>query len=318
MYVIRYCKHAIVFVLIISGFLSCTQVKRYEIIHPSMGVEFRVIFYDEQGINASDVNEKVTHLIDELNMIFSDYDEKSEIRKLCANYKINVQQIVSEELLEVLEASQEISSYSCGAFDVTIGPLSKLWRKAIRRNQVPDPDDIEAAKSKVSYLNLKLDANNNVVVFKKKGVQLDFGGIAKGYAIDRIADVFLNQGINSFLVEAGGDIRVGNPPPGERGWKIKIVNGDLRFLKNVSVVSSGDMYRYVELNGKKYAHIVDPRTGIGITNQTTITVIGQSAMRADAWATALSIMNEQEREQCIPNEELEGLEIIETPSSTSN
>ena len=318
MYVIRYCKHAIVFVLIISGFLSCTQVKRYEIIHPSMGVEFRVIFYDEQGINASDVNEKVTHLIDELNMIFSDYDEKSEIRKLCANYKINVQQIVSEELLEVLEASQEISRYSCGAFDVTVGPLSKLWRKAIRRNQVPDPDDIEAAKSKVSYLNLKLDANNNVVVFKKKGVQLDFGGIAKGYAIDRIADVFLNQGINSFLVEAGGDIRVGNPPPGERGWKIKIVNGDLRFLKNVSVVSSGDMYRYVELNGKKYAHIVDPRTGIGITNQTTITVIGQSAMRADAWATALSIMNEQEREQCIPNEELEGLEIIETPSSTSN
>ncbi|NNF34629.1 MAG: FAD:protein FMN transferase [Saprospiraceae bacterium] len=308
-------RRLIVIGLIIPALFSCAEVKKYEIIHPSMGVEFRVIFYEDQGINASDINDEVTQLIDKLNLVFSDYDVESEIRKLCDNYEVNVPQEVSNDLSKVLATAQEISKNSCGAFDVTVGPLSKLWRKAVRRNQVPDPKDIEVALSRVSHQNIELNTSNNSIIFKTEGVQLDFGGIAKGYTIDRIAEFFINHGINSFLIDGGGDIRVGNSPPGERGWKIKIINGDLRLLENVSVVSSGDKYKYVELNGNKYSHIVDPRTGIGITDRRTITVIGHSTMSADAWATALSIMSERERRQCIQGEELDEMEIIETPSS---
>lgn len=258
-----------------------------------MGTDFRIVLYHPDSSLAKEAANEAFERVADLENIFSDYDENSEVSRLSDAGN----GAVSDELWEVLEYSLDVSERSEGAFDVTVGALTKLWRKAFRQKEFPSENDIAAARTTVGYEAIKINKRSGQIEIKKEGMRLDFGAIAKGYAVDEAMEVLRDYGIYTALVDGGGDLLTGLAPPGQKGWEIeqpdKIVNGEPTYKKawyaNTAVATSGDTYRYLEHGGKRYSHIIDPRTGMGLTNRRIVTVTAPTCMAADAWATAASV-----------------------------
>jgi thiamine biosynthesis lipoprotein len=219
---------------------------------------------------------------------------------------------VSDELFEILQESQRIAKLTDGAFDVTIGPVVRLWRRARRAETLPSSEQLARARESVGWQKLKLDPHNQTVTLTVPNMQLDLGGIAKGYAADKALGELRARGLDRALVAASGDIAVGAPPPGQTGWRVEIgsldrtngVPAETLLLKNAAVSTSGDAEQFVEIGGQRYSHIVDPRTGIGLTQRLQASIIAPRATQTDAFATAVSVMGVER-----------GLAVIETQPS---
>jgi thiamine biosynthesis lipoprotein len=197
-----------------------------------------------------------------------------------------------------LEQSQRLSQLSDGAFDVTVGPVVRLWRRARRTGALPPADALTRAREAVGWQKLQLDARHRTVTLTAPNMQLDLGGIAKGYAADKALGVLKRHGITRALVAASGDIAVGDPPPGKPGWRVGVGSMDggdnklarMLLLQNAAVSTSGDLEQFVEIDGKRYSHIVDPRTGVGLTKRLQVSIIARHATDTDALATAVSVL----------------------------
>lgn len=234
----------------------------------------------------------------ELDRKLSDYDPESELMVLCREAVSGQPQPVSEDLFTVLQRAEEVSRQTSGAFDVTIGPLTDLWRKARRRHQLPPDGQRLSALSHVGWEDVVLGEDAPTVDLTQPGMQLDLGGIAKGYAADEALKVMAEAGVPIALVDAGGDLVAGDPPPGEKFWRVGVAPLDAprgtpeRFLRltNAAAATSGDASQHIEVEGVRYSHIVDPQTGIGVTTPSSVTVIADDAMTADALASALSVL----------------------------
>jgi thiamine biosynthesis lipoprotein len=187
---------------------------------------------------------------------------------------------------------------SGGAFDPTIGPVGRLWRRTRRNRQLPDPEQLRKARLSVGYDAIELNPKDRTVRLTKPGMKLDFGGIAKGFACDEAMAALQKAGIASALVAGAGDIRVADPPPGQAGWRVGVAAPDgspeepVRMLsvKNCAVSTSGDAERYVEIDGVRYGHILDPRTGAGSTLRASLTVVAKDGATADCLATAAFVL----------------------------
>ncbi|MDX2247745.1 MAG: FAD:protein FMN transferase [Bacteroidia bacterium] len=281
-----------------NNVLFSQQTGRFTFEHPQMGTTFRIVLYAENEAIAQNAAGKAFARIDSLNQSMSDYLPDSEISRLAAQAGTGTYQKVSSDLWNVLVRSQQVSRYSKGAFDVTIGPLSLIWRRAMRQQVLPSEEQIWKAVAKVNYKNLQLRKKDLSVMLKQPGMKLDLGAIAKGYASDKAYEVLLREGIPVALVDGGGGLRLGAPPPGQTGWKVEIFTqketpDTLRktlYLSHCGVATSGDTYKYVEADGKRYSHIIDPRTGYGIQSRRLVTVVAPDGMDADALATTLSIV----------------------------
>jgi len=195
--------------------------------------------------------------------------------------------------------SKEAWKKSGKTFDITIGPLSQLWRKARSEKRFPSAVEIKKAKLATGFENLVINNNTKTISFKKPGMRLDFGGIVKGYAAQKVVDYLKSKKIVIALADAGGDIVMSDAPPGKEGWSIGINLPEQENelwdkkleLKNCSVATSGDVYQFTLHNGKKYSHIIDPLTGYGVTSQRNVTVIAKDGATADWLATACSILS---------------------------
>ncbi|MDE0555123.1 MAG: FAD:protein FMN transferase, partial [Candidatus Poribacteria bacterium] len=231
--------------------------------------------------------------ITELNNHLSDYLRESELSRLSNTHDQLVQ--VSDDLWQVLHTAQEIAHASEGAFDVTTGPLTLLWRRAMRRAMLPDSTDLSEAMTAVGYEFLQLDVESQTARLHKDNMRLDLGGIAKGYAADQALEVLVREGFSSAAVDAGGDIALGEAPPNSDGWSIEVFSGESEIgeiiLKNCGIAVSGDSYRYLDYQGVRYSHILDTETGYGVTHERKVAVIAPNAMIADAWASAYSVMD---------------------------
>lgn len=287
--------------------------QRFETTGVEMAVPIRLLFYAGDAETANRASAAVLAEFRRLNKIFSDYDSTSEARRLCNQARAGTAAPVSNDLFRVLFASRQLSLASDGAFDVTVGPLSKLWRRTLRRGEIPDPQTLADARSLVGYNLVELDTQHNTVKLLKTRMQLDFGGIAKGYALDAAMDVLRRNGIRQALVEASGDIRVGDPPPDKPGWRIGIARvdddsppGHYVTLSRSAVATSGDAWQYVEIDGRRYSHILDPRTGIALTDHGSVTIIAPTAMEADGLASAVSVLGPTE-----------GMKLVESRSHTA-
>ena len=191
-----------------------------------------------------------------------------------------------------------MASRSGGAFDMTVGPVVNLWRNARRKREMPKPEKIAEALGRTGYTAVRLDAGARTVELLKPRMRLDAGGIAKGYAVEEALKVLQKNGHFQALVSAGGDMAVGAAPPEADGWRIEITALDAagapapRFLRlaNCFISTSGDLYQRLELDGKRYSHIVDPRTGIGLTDHSLVTVVARSGMQADVLAKVVSVL----------------------------
>ncbi len=276
------------------------QSLKHEFETRKMGTQFRVVFYHHASQAPDLLEDRMLQRIDELNNIFSDYDSESEAGRLAAIAGSGSKVTVSHDLWVVLQTAQDISKDSYGAFDVTIGPLSKLWRRAFRQKQPPTSAQIEAAQALVNFKKIKMFKSKTRVALAESGMRLDFGGIAKGYTLDILALVLQANGVRSYLIDAGGDIRVGLPPPEQKAWKIRVGDTDQTLqLASTAIACSGDTYKYLEWEGVRYSHIIDPRTGWGVENKPPVYIMASSGMVADALASVASILSEKSMTQLL-------------------
>lgn len=273
-------------------------LRRFEFREPHMGTTFRIVLYASDEATAAKAAKAAFARVAELNKIMSDYLPDSELMRLCK--KSGDESVaVSEDLFRILNEAEKVAVQTDGAFDVTVGPLVRLWRRARRTRTLPRPDELKRALACVDYRKVRLSANGRTVRLLLMGMLLDLGGIAKGYAADAALAVLRRHGITRALVAAGGDIAVGAAPPGTTGWEVGIAPlkepgaapTHRLLLTNAAVSTSGDLYQAVEIAGKRYSHIVDPKTGLGLVGRRSVTVIAPNATTTDALATALCVMD---------------------------
>jgi FAD:protein FMN transferase len=285
-------------------FLSALQLlvhaqdKRFVFTEAKMGSPFTIIIYHKDSSVAVKVASGAFRLVDSFVNIYSDYIDSSELSRLSASGGKGVYIPVSAAMLDILQLSRRAYKWSDGAFDITIGPLSVLWRTARRQRKIPSPAEITSSKELVGTRYLKISTRRNAVKLRKAGMRLDLGGIAQGYIADKVLKYIQGEGIPAVLVDVSGDIAAGAPPPGRDSWVLGVNLPDAASsmhdkklrISNLSVSTSGDIYQYLEINGVKYSHIIDPRTGYGITDRKNVTVIARDVTTADWLATACSIL----------------------------
>lgn len=277
--------------------ISHQQLKRFQFIENKMGSPFHLIFYHHDSTEAAAIAKECFLIVDTLNNTFSDYTPKSEVGKL-ASQSNHSSFLLSDELFSMILRSHDAWIRSGKTFDITIGSLTHLWRGAKAEKRFPSNEEIAKAKRSSGLDNLVIYIKKKKISFLKQGMLFDFGGIVKGYAAQKMIDHLKTKNISIALADAGGDIAMSDPPPGKNGWNIAInlpeqenelMDRQLE-LKNCAVATSGDVYNYILHDGKKYSHIIDPRTGYGVTSQRNVTVIAKDGATADWMATACSIL----------------------------
>lgn len=279
--------------------LHAEAQQKYIFEKPKMGSPFTITVYSNDSVKAGLAAEAAFKKADELNQILSDYVDSSEINRLSATSGKAQYIRVSGPLFDILQHSLEAARLSKGSFDITMGPVVKLWRTARRLKRLPDADSIKAAMQRTGWQYIHLDTVSRSVWLEKPGMQLDIGGLGKGFVAHAALRVLQEHGLPCAMVNAGGKIVTGEAPPGQNGWRIGInVPGEkeaimpyLLLLKNNAVATSGDIYQYLEFNGVRYSHIIDPRTGTGITNSRNVTAIAADATTADWLSTACSVLS---------------------------
>ncbi|MBO6575480.1 MAG: FAD:protein FMN transferase [Rhodothermales bacterium] len=255
---------------------SPSQAPRYEAQRALMGTLFRVVVRSDQ--DPSQIRAAMEQALDlgrELEQTFSDYQPSSEVNSLAQSGGGTP----SPDVLHLLERSTQLHHETGGAFDVAQGHLTRLWRRAERRQQAPDEEALSRAAAQSGMHLVHLQTGDELLL--KNGVRLDFGGIAKGYAADRLLELLERAGLSEALIDAGGDLRIG-----AGGWAVS-VDGVARVECHSAIASSGG--RWQQVSGM-YAHIVDPATGKGVAPNRSVTVRARDATTADALATAFSVM----------------------------
>lgn len=261
-----------------------------------MGVHARIVLHAESEASARDAAAAAFDRLAQLDAMMSDYRADSELNRL-GRSGINQPVSLSDDLFPVLAVAREIAVATDGAFDPTIGPLVRLWREARTSRTLPDPNAIIDARSRVGIIHLDLNAVDRTATLRREGMQLDLGGIAKGYAAQAAVDLLRAGGHARCLVALAGDIVAGDPPPGASGWVVAIESslpvhapGHRLLLANAAASTSGTSMQFIEIDGVRYAHLIDPRTGLGLTKSVAVTVIAPRGEYADALASAACIL----------------------------
>jgi len=267
-----------------------------------MGTTFRIVLHAADESTARKAADAAFARVKELDDCMSDYKQSSELMRLCKHFATEIGEPVrvSDDLFQVLSKADELSRKSDGAFDVTVGPVVQLWRLARRTQELPDPKEFAAARARVGYAKVKLDPAKRTALLTTPGMLLDLGGIAKGYAADQALKLLRDKfGITSALVAASGDIACGDAPPGKDAWVIDIapISKSQRprtlHLANAAVSTSGDLEQFVVIGGVRYSHVLDPRTGLGLTGRRSVTVIAPNGITADSMTKAVSVLDRE-------------------------
>jgi thiamine biosynthesis lipoprotein len=261
-----------------------------------MGLAVRIVVYAAGSHQADAAAGAAFERIAALDAVMSDYRPDSELRRL--EDRRDEWTPISADLFAVLSRATEIARATDGAFDPTVGPLVALWREARQTHRLPDSDRLAAARMRVDWRRIELDTDRvrlRAPANGRDGPQLDLGGIAKGYIIQEALRTLRTYGVTRAMIEAGGDIVVGDAPPGRPGWRIDAPQADALLraraanLTNAALATSGPGAQFVDIDGVRYSHVIDPRTGLGLTQNLTAHVIADDGATADAVATALTV-----------------------------
>ena len=267
---------------------------------PTMGTTFQVkIVQNDITLDMDVLEREINARLTEVNRQMSTYQHNSEISQFNRSPSTDWF-AVSSDFAYVLHIAREISAWSDGAFDVTIGPLVNLWGfgpNAIPE-RVPSPDSIDAHRALVGYKKIRVDLSAPAIKKESPEIYCDLSAIAKGYGVDRIASYLDSLGINRYFIEIGGELRTKGHNPLGQLWRIGIASpagqGELQkalALNNMSMATSGDYHNYFERDGTRYSHTIDPRTGRPITHTlASVTVLHKSCAYADGLATAINVM----------------------------
>jgi thiamine biosynthesis lipoprotein len=276
------------------------ELQRYTFDSRHMGTQITIILYAGDETVAYRASKAAFERIEELNQIMSDYIETSDVNRLSKKSGSGEWMKISDDLYEVLKTSVQISEMTAGLFDVTMGPVTHEWRyiRMMGEPELPDDEKLKHLLDKVGYQHIEFDRNRGSVRLNSKDMQLDLGGIAKGFAAEKAIEKLKEFGLESALVDAGGDITTSAPPPGRESWTVAvpkgITNGERLMaslkLRDKTVTTSGDMFQFAEIDGVRYSHVINPKTGLGSVHRIQATVISDSGMYADALASACTLM----------------------------
>jgi len=290
--------------LVFSTPLLQAQTRKFSYSEMKMGSPFNLIIVSTDSNKAKHLAQKSYELVDSLSHIFSNYDSSSELSKINASAGL-LPYKMSTAMLDLVQKSQYAYIQSKGAYDISIGPLSSLWRNARKAKLFPEASTVLATKKLVDFAQIKINKRLGTIFLPVSGMQLDFGGIAKGYIAGWVINYLKANGIQQALADAGGDIVMSGAPLNQKGWLIgvnlpettdELLNKKLQ-ISNCSVATSGDVFQFIEYKGIKYSHIINPLTGYGVTNLRNVTIIAKTGATADWLATACSILPIQEAKQ---------------------
>lgn len=298
-------KHRVLLLLFIGAALppfgntaDTPEMSRAEGSVDTMGSTFTVVVYGSDRDQLQSAVEAALEEARRLDQLLSNYRKESEwsqVNREAADHPVHV----SPELFNLLAACVEYSRQSEGTFDITVGPLMKIWGFYKGSGHLPHRAEVLGALGDVGYKGLLLDQGKQTVKFSKKGMEMDPGGIGKGYAVDRMAAVLKESGIRSALISGGGSsiYAIGNPPQDAQGWKVTIKNPKNTskpaasvYLKDDSMSTSGNYEKFFFAEGKLWSHIMDPRTGYPSMGMLSVSVITPLTIDSEAWCKPYYIL----------------------------
>lgn len=281
--------------LFLSIFISSAQ-KLYSESSILMGSSFEITVVAEDEDFAKESLAIAKKEIIRIEDLISSWDQKSETSRINRNAGIAAVE-VSKELFDLIFRAQQISKLSSGAFDLTFAAIDKLWNFDGKESEMPNPDTLKASVFNIGYQLIELDEESLTVFLPKKGMKIGFGAIGKGYAADRAKQLLVERGVLGGIINASGDMNTWGTKPDGSSWTIGIVNPmnnkkvfSWFSLEHNAVVTSGDYEKFTQINGRRYSHIIDPRTGIPSQGIVSCTVFAGKAELADAIATAIFVM----------------------------
>ncbi len=293
-------KHSVVLLLLLPALVCAGELLRLEDSADIMGTAFSVVLYGEDQEKLMAAAEAAFEEARRLDRMLSNYrpaSELSEVNQHAGDRPVRV----STEMFRLLEACLDYSRQSEGAFDLTVGPLMRVWGFFRGSGRLPSREEIAGVLASVGYRNVVLDPATQTVRFLRQGVELDPGGIGKGYAVDRMVDKLKENGITAALVSAGGSSIYGlGAPPQDPGWKVRIRHPrqwsqsvEEIYLKDESMSTSGDYEKFFEAGGRLYSHIMDPRTGYPAAGTLSVSVVAASTLSSEAWTKPFFVNGRQ-------------------------
>jgi FAD:protein FMN transferase len=291
---------ALLFLLCLSSGVHGKEKFSFE--RELMGTRFQVVCYADDAELAAKGADAAFGVGEEVNQAASDYLAESEVVKLSSQPDGQPVQI-SPLLFGLLEHARRMAEATDGAYDPTLGAVTRLWRETRKSKRLPDAEVLEKARAATGWRDFLMNEDGRMIVLKRKGLVFDLGGIGKGYAADLMLEALATKGITQAMIVAGGDVRLGDAPPEREGWRVAVRTFDaerpdeILTLKNAAVSTSGDLYQSVEIEGVSYSHILDPATGLGLKRRIAATVVADTATASDALATAACVLGEGGKEK---------------------
>lgn len=264
-----------------------------------MGTRFEITVVAQNQAEAKTYIDLAIQEMDRIEKLISSWDQNSQTSKINNNAGIKPV-VVDKELYDLVERCIALSRLTDGAFDISYASMDKIWKFDGSMTAFPLEKDVKASVAKVGYQNIILDPTHQTIFLKQKGMKIGFGAIGKGYAADKAKSLLLSKGVNSGIINASGDMNAWGEQPSGKLWKVAITNPlnknkafALLPLENSAVVTSGNYEKYVFFNGKRYSHIIDPRTGYPSTGIISVTIFAPKAELADALATSVFVMGKE-------------------------
>jgi thiamine biosynthesis lipoprotein len=289
-------KHPFTLILLVIAVHFCTAQQTFKKTLKLMGSRFDITVVAKDSLEGDKFITIAINEIKRIENLISSWDENSQTSKINRNSGIKPVK-VDLELFQLIERSIAISQLTDGAFDISYASMDKIWKFDGSMKEMPTKDQIKASIDKVGFKNIILDKSKHTVFLKLESMKIGFGAIGKGYAADKAKEVLISKGVTGGIINASGDMNTWGKQPNGNQWKVAMTNPlnknkafALLPIENSAVVTSGDYEKYVNFNGVRYSHIIDPRTGYPATGIISVTVFAPKAELADALATSVFVM----------------------------
>ncbi len=288
-------KYAYLFFLLFVGFTVDAQVLRKRTVK-LMGTRWDFTIVAKDKTTAEQNIDTCIAEVTRIENLISDWIPATQISQVNSNAGLKPIK-VSAEVFELTKRALHLSELTNGAFDISFAAMDHIWKFDGSMTEMPTPDAVKRSVEKVGYKNIVLDSANSTIYLKLKGMKIGFGALGEGYAADRCRTMMLARGVNAGIVNGSGDMSTWGKQPNGKYWTIGITNPaktteliKVVNLKGGSVVTSGSYQKFVEFNGKRYAHIINPATGYPATGLTSVTIFGPSAETANGFSTSMMVL----------------------------
>ncbi|OPB85789.1 thiamine biosynthesis protein ApbE [Elizabethkingia ursingii] len=284
--------------------LLCTisisaQVQRSRLV-TLMGSRFQITLVDKDSISAEQNIDKAIAEITRIENLISEWRPETQISQVNQNAGIKPIK-VDKEVFDLTKKGIYFSKLTDGAFDISIVAMDKIWKFDDSMDELPSEQAIKESVRYVGYQNIILDSTNSTIFLKNPGMKIGFGSIGKGYAADKTRDLMKSMGVKAGIIDASGDISTWGTQPDGKPWAIGINNpfndhkmAAVLYFKENAVTTSGSYEKYAEIHGKRYSHIMNPKTGYPSTGLTSVTITGPNATMANGFSTSIMVLGEKE------------------------